>query len=223
MIKLNQVTKAYENKSIFKDFTLEIPKNKITCILGESGVGKTTLLNMIAGLTEYEGSILYEGKISYIFQNPRLLSNLTVKENLKFVQPLISDEEILDILDYLQMKDKVDRYPKTLSGGEAQRVSIARAFLVDAPIMLMDEPFSSLDLSIKFKLIHSFIELWQKKKRTVIFVTHDVDEALMLANDILILRQGNISKRFSLEDDYPREISDNLNLRTEIIKFITEK
>ena len=72
-------------------------------------------------------------------------------------------------------------------------------------------------------LIHYFIELWQKKKRTVIFVTHDVDEALMLANDILILRQGNISKRFSLEDDYPREISDNLNLRTEIIKFITEK
>lgn len=136
---------------------------------------------------------------------------------------MISDEEILDILDYLQMKDKVDRYPKTLSGGEAQRVSIARAFLVDAPIMLMDEPFSSLDLSIKFKLIHYFIELWQKKKRTVIFVTHDVDEALMLANDILILRQGNISKRFSLEDDYPREISDNLNLRTEIIKFITEK
>lgn len=223
MIQFKQVSKSYQENRIFEDFNLTIPENKITCILGESGVGKTTLLNMIANLTDYEGSIVYEGSLSYIFQEPRLLPNLTVKENLKFVQPQISDSELEKILDYLQIKTKMNSYPKTLSGGEAQRVSIARAFIVDASIILMDEPFSSLDLSVKYKLIQFFTELWLSNKKTVIFVTHDVDEAFLLANEILFLKQGVIEKKYTIKEDYPRDMKDFQQLRLQIIKDITEE
>ena len=223
MIKLIDVTKRYDAQIIFEQFNLEFPKDKITCILGESGVGKTTLLNMISGLTNYTGKIEIDGKISYIFQEARLIPTLTVKENLKFVSQDISDEKIEEILSQLEILDKIDSYPTKLSGGEAQRVSIARAFLYDAPIILMDEPFSSLDLSLKYKLISYFSNLWNTNKKTVLFVTHDIDEAILLAKDILILRNGSISKRFHIEDNLPRKLSDQEKIRKEIIQSIVEE
>ncbi|MDE7161210.1 MAG: ATP-binding cassette domain-containing protein, partial [Anaeroplasmataceae bacterium] len=168
MIKLTNITKRYEEKIIFDHFSLELPENKITCILGESGVGKTTLLNMIAGLTAFQGHIEAPEKISYIFQEPRLIPNLTVKENLKLVSKLSEDEEIHTLLSILEIEDKIDTYPNQLSGGEAQRVSIARAFLYDGDMILMDEPFSSLDLSLKYRLICYFSFLWKQCPRTVL-------------------------------------------------------
>ncbi|MDE7384401.1 MAG: ABC transporter ATP-binding protein, partial [Anaeroplasmataceae bacterium] len=214
MIKLIDICKKYDEHVIFDHFTLEFPKNKITCILGESGVGKTTLLNMIAGLTNYNGSIEGIEKLSYIFQEARLIPSLTVKENLKFVSPEASDERIEEILSKLEILDKKDTYPTKLSGGEAQRVSIARAFLFDAPIILMDEPFSSLDLSLKYKLISYFSSLWNMDKKTVLFVTHDIDEAILLADDIFILKDGNISKTYHIDSSLPRTLSEQQNIRT---------
>ncbi|MDE5545934.1 MAG: ABC transporter ATP-binding protein [Anaeroplasmataceae bacterium] len=222
MIKLIDICKKYDEHVIFDHFTLEFPKNKITCILGESGVGKTTLLNMIAGLTNYNGSIEGIEKLSYIFQEARLIPSLTVKENLKFVSPEASDERIEEILSKLEILDKKDTYPTKLSGGEAQRVSIARAFLFDAPIILMDEPFSSLDLSLKYKLISYFSSLWNMDKKTVLFVTHDIDEAILLADDIFILKDGNISKTYHLDSSLPRTLSEQQNIRTDILKYILE-
>lgn len=217
MIKLIDVCKRYDEQVIFDHFNLEFPKDKITCILGESGVGKTTLLNIIAGLTNYNGKIEIEGKLSYIFQEARLIPSLTVKENLKFTSPEATDEQIEEILIQLEILDKKDTFPTKLSGGEAQRVSIARAFLYDAPIILMDEPFSSLDLSLKYKLITYFSNLWNMKKKTVLFVTHDIDEALLLADDILLLQNGTIDKRYHLEKELPRNITDNIELRNIIL------
>ncbi|MDE6242076.1 MAG: ABC transporter ATP-binding protein [Anaeroplasmataceae bacterium] len=222
MIKLTDICKKYDERVIFDHFSLEFAENKITCILGESGVGKTTLLNMIAGLTNYSGSIEGNGKLSYIFQEARLIPSLTVKENLKFVSQEATDERIEEILSKLEILDKKDAYPTKLSGGEAQRVSIARAFLFDAPIILMDEPFSSLDLSLKYKLISYFSNLWNMDKKTVLFVTHDIDEAILLADDIFILREGNISKTYQINSSLPRTLSEQQNIRTDILKYILE-
>ncbi|MDE6407671.1 MAG: ATP-binding cassette domain-containing protein [Anaeroplasmataceae bacterium] len=220
MIKLIDICKKYDEHIIFDHFNLEFPKDKITCILGESGVGKTTLLNMISGLTSYKGKIESGDKISYIFQEARLIPSLTVKENLKFTSPEASDERIEELLTRLEILDKKDTYPTKLSGGEAQRVSIARAFLYDADIILMDEPFSSLDLSLKYKLISYFGDLWNLTKKTVIFVTHDIDEALLLSDDILLLRDGRIEKKYHTDSDLPRKLEEQENLRKEIIKEI---
>ena len=222
MIKLIDVCKRYDERIIFDHFNLEFSKDKITCILGESGVGKTTLLNMISGLTNYNGKIEMEGKLSYIFQEARLIPSLTVKENLKFTSPEVTDDRIDELLLRLEILDKKDTYPTKLSGGEAQRVSIARAFLYDAPIILMDEPFSSLDLSLKYKLISYFSNLWNTNRKTVVFVTHDIDEALLLAEDILILKNGIISKNFHIDEGLPRKLSEQENIRKEIIQSIIE-
>lgn len=217
MINLKNITKKYEDEVIFENFNLSIPQNKITCILGESGVGKTTLLNMIVRITEYQGEISLVDKIAYIFQEPRLIPSLTVEENLKFIAPLAKVEEIDALLSILEIKEKKKNYPRQLSGGEQQRVSIARAFLYDAPLILMDEPFSSLDLSLKYRLIRHFAILWKQTKKTVLFVTHTIDEALWLANEIVILSKGRIVKQYSLDTDIPRALTENEELRTEIV------
>ena len=217
MIKLKNITKRYNEQIIFEDFNLNITENQITCILGESGVGKTTLLNIIAGITPYQGSVSLIDKVSYIFQEPRLILTMTIEENLKFTSPNASDEDIHSILQMLKIEDKKRMFPNQLSGGEQQRVSIARAFLFDAPIVLMDEPFSSLDLSLKYHLICHFASLWKKTNKTVIFVTHNVDEALWLANEILILSKGKIVQQYNVDEDLPRSLTNQEELRKKII------
>lgn len=216
MIQLKEITKAY-HKPLFEHFSLDIPQDKITCILGESGVGKTTLLKMIAGLTEYQGQIIGVPKLSYIFQEERLIPSLTVLGNLKLICPTASEEKIKALLQNLEIEDKGNFYPDQLSGGEAQRVSIARAFLYDAPLILMDEPFSSLDLTLKHKLMRYFCTLCNQSPKTVIFVTHDIDEAILLGHQIHILKDGRMDKTYCIEDDLPRGYGEYSELRKEII------
>lgn len=222
MIKLRDIRKRYGEKIIFDHFNLDISDHKITCILGSSGVGKTTLLNIIARLTQFQGHLDAEDKISYIFQEPRLIPTLSVRNNLKFTSPDATDEQIEQLLLQLNLKDKIDSFPNQLSGGEAQRVSIARAFLYDASTILMDEPFSSLDLSLKYKLIQQFSSIWNMNQKTVIFVTHNVDEALLLADDILLLKDGKISKTYHIHTLLPRSLMDQEDLRRQIIFDLIE-
>ncbi len=217
MIELKKVTKKYD-KTIFENLDFQFKDQQITCIIGESGIGKTTLLKMIAGLTDYQGSIDGVGKISYIFQEDRLILNLTVLKNLQLICPDKSIEEIRDMLQLLKIEDKMYRYPRELSGGEAKRVSIARAFLYDGDVILMDEPFSSLDLSLKLDLIRYFSDIWAKKSKTVLFVTHDVDEALLLAHEIYVLKDGLLKDSVTLNLALPRQMSDVVSYRIEIIE-----
>lgn len=189
MIAIRNLTKRYGGLTVYDDFNLTLERNKIVCLLGDSGSGKTTLLNCIANLTPFEGSIP-KLKCSYVFQFPRLVPNLTVTENLKLV---CKDENaIKNMLSKLRLENKAKNYPAQLSGGQAQRVALARAFLFGGDVMLMDEPFSSLDLKLKKEITELFLSLWENDKRTVVCVTHDVDEAISLAHRILILRDGKI-------------------------------
>lgn len=195
-MKIEGVCKSYGKHIVFDNFDLEIREGEILCVLGNSGGGKTTLLNILAELTPYTGEkIGVPDRVSYIFQEPRLLSNLTARGNLAFVG--CEKEKIDETLRKVELLDKADKRPDELSGGERQRVSIARAFCADFELLLMDEPFSSLDTGLKVRLIKMFDGLWQEKKRTgekatAVFVTHDLEEALMLADRIVVLKNGKI-------------------------------
>ena len=187
MIRIKNLTKRYGNLTVYENFNLELKEGEVTCILGESGCGKTTLLNCVAGLTDYEGEIT-EVKCSYIFQTPRLVPNLTVGGNLKLI---CKDENAVEkALETVRLTDKKNAYPVALSGGQARRVSIARAFLYGGEVILMDEPFTSLDLKLKKEISELFSQIQSESKRTALFVTHDVDEALSLAHRIIAINGG---------------------------------
>lgn len=187
LIKIDE--KKYGDNTVYKNFSLSVAEGKITCILGESGSGKTTLLNCVAGLSPFVGEIPAL-KCSCVFQTPRLVPNLTVLGNLRLV---CNDENlILKTLDDLHLSDKKDAYPKTLSGGQAQRVALARALVYGGEIMLLDEPFSSLDLKLKMEISALFKNLQRQKNITSLFVTHDADEALSLGDEIIVIKNGAI-------------------------------
>lgn len=192
-MNLQNIKKNFGDTIVFSDFSTHIDDNKITAILGPSGCGKTTLLNIIGGLTEYEGTVQRpEGNISYLFQSLRLLPNLTVEKNIDYVlRSYMPKEErrkvVSDLLEKVGLQSYEKFYPAQLSGGMAQRVSIARAFAYDANILLMDEPFKGLDISLKKKIIEIFVKLYEENNRTTLFVTHDIDDALLLADRILVL------------------------------------
>jgi NitT/TauT family transport system ATP-binding protein len=193
--ELKNICKSYGVVSLFRDFSIGFDEGRITCILGPSGCGKTTLLNIIGGLVKPDsGSINgFEGKaVSYIFQDPRLLPWKTVRENIDFVLsheiPVLEREETVNrFIGLVELEQFANYYPAKLSGGMRQRVSIARAFAYPSDIILMDEPLKGLDIKLKLNLIRTFSRIWETDKRTVIFVTHDVEESLLLSNEIIVM------------------------------------
>lgn len=217
-IVFKNVTKKYGNFAVYENFDFTIKRGAITCILGESGSGKTTLLNMIAGLTPYEGNITPALKCSYVFQEPRLVPNLTVRGNLSLV---CKDKRRTDeMLAVVELTEKAESYPVSLSGGQSQRVAVARAFLYPSDLILLDEPFSSLDLALKLKISAQFLKLWQREKRTAVFVTHNADEALMLANRIVVLKGGKVVKEFYPEGSPSADLFARQGMRSELIKAL---
>lgn len=217
MIEIKNLYKSYGNKVIYSNFNLSLEEGKITCLLGSSGSGKTTLLNVLAGLTPFEGEVPALN-CSYIFQSPALVPNLTVFGNLK----LVCKEEaaINDMISRVGLKGKDKSYPISLSGGEAQRVAIARAFLCKSDILLMDEPFASLDLKIKKQIIELFFEMWEEDRRTVFAVTHDPDEAAAIAQRVLLLKDGRIAEDFTPQTDAPRPLYAGGELREELVNLL---
>lgn len=211
-ICVKNLTCSYEQKTIFDNFDVTFEQGKINVILGGSGVGKTTLLNAIAGIKSYEGQIEgCEGGVSYIFQKDRLIPSISVYKNLdlilkgvvkdkaerkRMIEQTAVDLEIFDVLKSL---------PSEISGGQAQRVSMARAFLYPSDVMLLDEPFKALDTALKTRIIKQFAALQEKKNKTVVFVTHAIDECLLLADDyfvfdgapVKIVLQGKINSKKS--------------------------
>ncbi len=198
-MKIENLNVSYAENKVFENFNLDINSGEITCILGPSGAGKTTLLNAISGLIS---SDIEKVKTSYVFQEPSLINAISVYKNLALVCD--SEKEILSLLDKVSLLDKKDEKPCNLSGGERQRVNLARAVLYNGDIWLFDEPFSSLDIKLKLSLYSLFLSLWEKDKKPCVFVTHDIEEALLIAGRIIVLDGGKITLDLKIDKPYPR-------------------
>ena len=185
------INKSYETKRVFTDFAFAFPDGEITCVLGASGVGKTTLLNILARLTEFDGELSgVPAKVGYVFQDPRWIPHLTVEETLLYAGA--NPEKVDTVLEKLGLSAYKNKYPSKLSGGEKQRVNLARAFLSDAELLLLDEPFAALDTALKIRLWKEFALLWEEKRPTTVLVTHDLEEAWALGHTVLVLKDGKI-------------------------------
>lgn len=224
-VKIDKVEKIYKGRNgdmvALNGVSLDIMENEFVCVVGPSGCGKSTLLNIIAGLLEpTSGSVYVDGKEVHgtgpergvVFQQYALFPWLTVLKNVQFGLKLkgMSEAESREIaMKYLKMVDLeqfADSYPKELSGGMKQRVAIARAYAVDPSVLLMDEPFGALDAQTRTQLQSELIKTWQEQKKTCFFITHDVEEAVILATKVIIMsaRPGRIKKIVDVNLPYPR-------------------
>ncbi|GAU78796.1 ABC transporter ATP-binding protein [Fusibacter sp. 3D3] len=220
MLKIENVSKNYGNGPIFESISMHVKRSEILSVVGPSGSGKSTLLNIMSGILEAtEGVLITEAKrLSYVFQEDRLLPWITLKENILFVKDNISDDDLTHLIDMLGLAGAEDKYPAALSGGMRQRAAIARAFAYEPDLLLMDEPFKSIDYYLKSKIIEALIKVWEERTTTVVFVTHDIDEAILMADRILVLgdKPTRIIKEISIE--HPRAVSEReqLNIRKRI-------
>lgn len=198
--------------------SFEASGHRFVSIVGPSGCGKSTLLNILAGIETPTGGtaeISSDGrpaKIGYVFQSPRLLPWRTVMDNLLFVQNVRDDatrKRCQHYLDLVGLSDAGDKYPGQLSGGMQQRVGIARAFSIEPDVLLMDEPFSHLDAITSRDLRRQLHSIWAETKKLVLFVTHDVGEAVELSNRVVILAKGGqLREDLELSLSFPREAAD---------------
>lgn len=193
-IKINDKTYPSATKPTIAGLKLSLNSNEFICLVGSSGCGKTTLLNIIAGLdNDYDGDILVgqqhtHPKIGYIFQNPRLLPWRTVRENIELALDGNQSPDVIDeLLEVMQLTASQHSYPERLSVGMSRRVSIIRAFAIDPEVLLMDEPFVSLDPPTARQVRGLLLKLWQQRPHTVLFVTHDLREAITLADRLIFL------------------------------------
>lgn len=182
-MQVNNIIKKFDNKVVFDKFSYNFADDKITVVMGNSGIGKTTLLNIIAGLTEYNGEVQKQS-LSYIFQNDRLLPNLTVADNLKLIN---KDIDVSKCLSLFGLENCENLYPCELSAGMSRRVAIIRGLMYDSKLILMDEPFRNLDYKIKYAIMDIIKEHQKNNPKTIILVTHDISECLYLADEIVVL------------------------------------
>ena len=210
MISLINVCKKYDDLEILKNFSISFEESKITCLFGPSGVGKTTIANIAANLIPVdEGNVTgFEKAVySYVFQEPRLLRWYNVYENIDFVLRDVYDDKkrvniINSYIDLVELSGYENYKPDALSGGMCQRVSLARAFAYPSNFLILDEPFKGLDAKLKNEMVTLFKKLWAESKRTVLFITHDVDEAATLSNCIYVInnRPVEIIKKINVSN-----------------------
>ena len=193
MITLKNVNLKFDEITVLENFSESFHENVINCLIGPSGCGKTSLLNLVSGIQkEDSGEVTKPERVSYVFQEDSLVPQKTARKNLELVlKPIYSDKvKLRQIIDrFLIISDlqaAADLYPHQMSGGMRQRLALIRAFAYPSDILLMDEPFKALDLTLKNSIIASFLDLYKEHKRTVLFVTHDIDEALLTGDHIYI-------------------------------------
>ncbi|MCM3321255.1 MULTISPECIES: ABC transporter ATP-binding protein [Cytobacillus] len=210
MLKLENVSKKYHNKSVLENIDLEIRPGEIVSLLGQSGSGKTTLLNIILGLTKMDsGKIYYENEdltnvkmkdrgFNIVFQDYALFPHLNAYENivygLKNKKSMDSKNELHEYIDFLELGPHLDKKISQLSGGQKQRVALARTLVMKPRILLLDEPLSALDGVIKESIKERIKSIAKQFQLTTIIVTHDPEEALTLSDKILIINQGHVSQ-----------------------------
>ena len=237
-VRIDNVVKKFSGRSgemiALNGVSMEIYDNEFICVIGPSGCGKSTLLNIIAGLLEpTSGAVYVDGKKvegpgaerGVVFQQYALFPWLTVRKNVEFGLKIkgLGKDEIRETADkYIKMVDLekfADSYPKELSGGMKQRVAIARAYAVNPEVLLMDEPFGALDAQTRTQLQSELVTTWEEEKKTCFFITHDVEEAVMLATRVVIMsaRPGRIKEIVDINIPHPR--TQETKLTDEFLKL----
>lgn len=222
-VKVDHMTKKFGDLLVLDDISFEVKKGEFLCIVGPTGCGKTTFLNCITKLYEpTSGEILINGEpvnlkkhnVAYIFQEYSTMSWMTVEENVGFglkMKKLPKDviaKEVAEVLEMVGLTQYKDYYPAELSTSMLQRVVIARAFAVKPELLLMDEPYGQLDVELRFKLEDELLNLWRKTGTTVIFITHNIEEAVYLSENVLVLtnKPTTIKQKLSNPLPHPRNV-----------------
>lgn len=218
-IEVNNLTKRFDELLVLDDVSFSVREREFLCIVGPTGCGKTTFLNSLTKLNDINGGeILVNGEevnlkkhnISYVLQESSAMSWLTVAGNVSFgleikgVPKAEADEKVAEMLEIVGLQDYRDYYPKQLSTSMLQRVVIARAFATHPELLLMDEPYGQLDLDLRFKLEDELLKLWERIGTTVIFITHNVEEAVYLGQRVLILTNKPAKVKESVDVNLPR-------------------
>ena len=229
-IDIENIRKRFGNAEVLSDINLKIASGEMIALLGPSGSGKTTLLRILAGLeTETSGRIRFgksdvtqltagERRVGFVFQNYALFRHMTVAENVAFgltVKPRSErlpkaeiEKRVAELLAMVQLSDKAGHYPAQLSGGQQQRVALARVLAVEPQVLLLDEPFGQLDAQTRMFMQKETARIWEQEKRTVIFVTNNIDEALFLGDRIILMEgklPGSIKTEYMIDLPRPRE------------------
>ena len=241
-VEIKGVEKIFEGRNgkvvALNGVDLDVYENEFLCLVGPSGCGKSTLLNIIAGLLEpTSGEVICDGqKVTgtgvdrgVVFQQYALFPWLTVKDNVEFglkIQKKPKEECEATAMKYIKMvglEKFVNSYPKELSGGMKQRVAIARAYAVNPSLLLMDEPFGALDAQTRSQLQTELLKTWEEEKKTCFFITHDVEEAVLLATKVIVMsaRPGRIKEIVDIDIPYPRTQETKMDAHfTEIKNYI---
>lgn len=213
---LEKVSHSYGAISVLNDLNLKVNPGEIVVLVGPSGCGKTTILNLLSGYIEpLSGSIHREGIIRTVYQHDGLFPWLTVSENISIglrstENILHREKELAELLELIHLEGFEHHYPHQLSGGMRQRVELARVLAGHSDILLMDEPFSALDYQARLRMRRELVRLLEKRPRTVVFVTHDIEEAAQLADRVLVLskRPATICRELHVKARRPRDLTD---------------
>jgi sulfonate transport system ATP-binding protein len=214
------LTKRFGTRTVLSGLDVDIAPGEFVALLGRSGSGKSTLLRVLAGLdSDVAGEVSFDGTVSVAFQQPRLLPWRKVWRNVVLgLRGRGTDRALAEkALAEVRLGDLADAWPRTLSGGEAQRLSLARALVREPDLLLLDEPFGALDALTRLAMHSLVVDLWQRHRPSVLLVTHDVDEALLLADRVLILDGGEIVAAHELTHTRPRRLDDHLDVRARVL------
>ena len=238
-VQVRHLTKKFGDLLVLNDVSFDIMRGELLCVVGPTGCGKTTFLNTLTKIYDItSGEILVDGKpvdpkvqnISYIFQGDSTMPWLTVEQNVAFgleIKHYPEDKKKALVEKYLEVVGLTayrNYYPKQLSASMLQRVSIARAFATEPELLLMDEPYGQLDIDLRFKLEDELIKLWQMTGTTVLFITHNVEEAVYLSSHVMVLTNKPTTVKTILKNDLPRprDIADPafVEMRNEVTRLI---
>jgi NitT/TauT family transport system ATP-binding protein len=214
---LEHVSHNYGTVPVLHEMNIEVNPGEVVVLVGPSGCGKTTILNILSGyIKPVSGKIIREGIIRTVYQEDGLFPWLTVSENISLGLRLVKDashrnNEMLELIQLIHLEGFENHYPHQLSGGMRQRVELARVLAGDSDILLMDEPFSALDYQTRLRMRLELVRLLEKRPRTVVFVTHDIEEAAQLADRVLVLsnRPATVSRELKIDALRPRGLTDN--------------
>ncbi|AJE48797.1 sulfonate transport system ATP-binding protein [Celeribacter indicus] len=209
-VDVDGLTKIYDGRAVLDRLSLQIGQGEFVAILGPSGTGKTTLLRILSGLEAHDGGKVTVPKVrSVVFQEPRLVPSQRVWRNVVIANGRsgAARRAAIAALEEVGLKEKVEAWPLALSGGEAQRVALARALIREPGLLLLDEPFAALDALTRIRMHSLVLQLWRVHRPSVLLITHDVDEAILLSDRVLVLSDGKVRLDISIDQDRPRDRS----------------